>query len=364
MKILLRQPENKTWKLVESSQYLAEAELQSLLEDSPELIPMDEIRPGAVPLVAALREFSLHVGSVDILAFSAEGDIAICECKLAKNTQAKREVIGQILDYAAHLWEMSYEGFDQKIKERRQLNLADWVREAVKSPEWDEEKFRTNVRANLNNGNFILVIAVNEINEELSRIVRYVNTTGNPGYAFAALEMQRFRSGEIEMLVPRVFGPVRSVSSNPRLDLRRKWDWESFSAELGSRSGESEVQVAQKILEWGEQNTTWVWWGEGSQNGSFVPTLHHNGVDYQLFAVYTYAVAELYFYWYQFKAPFNLEEKRLALLHKFNQIEGVNIPSEAINRRPSIKLSTLAEPGALEQFFEIYEWVIEEIKQG
>ncbi len=161
-------------------------------------------------------EISLPVGSVDILAFSRGGDIALCECKLARNTQANREVMGQILDYAAHLWEMSYEDFDQKIKERQQVNLADWMREVLKSPEWDEENFQR-IRENLNNGNFILVIAVNEINEESSRIVRYVNTTGNPGYAFAALEMRRFRSGEIEMLVPRCLDQCALFLQTPSL---------------------------------------------------------------------------------------------------------------------------------------------------
>jgi RecB family endonuclease NucS len=116
MKILMREDKNNRWELVESNTYAAENELQDLLATSPDVISMDEIRPGAGPLVAAVREFSLPVGYIDILAFTARGDIAIVECKLAKNTQAKREVIGQILDYAAHMWDMSYEELDQGIQ--------------------------------------------------------------------------------------------------------------------------------------------------------------------------------------------------------------------------------------------------------
>src|SRR5215216_4083698 len=103
MKILMREDKNNKWESVDSNDYTAETELQKLLSDSPDVISMEEIRPGAASLIAAVREFSLPVGYIDILAFTARGDIAIIECKLARNTQAKREVIGQILDYAAHL---------------------------------------------------------------------------------------------------------------------------------------------------------------------------------------------------------------------------------------------------------------------
>lgn len=48
-------------------------------------------------------------GFTDLLAFTADGDIVRVECKLEANTEIKRKVIGQILEYAAFLWQMSYE---------------------------------------------------------------------------------------------------------------------------------------------------------------------------------------------------------------------------------------------------------------
>jgi len=245
---------------------------------------MDEIRPGAKPLVAAIGEFSL------LVAFSADGDIAIIECKLSHNTQAKREVIGQILDNAAHLWKISYEEFDQKIKYKQGTNLAEWIKGKDTLEDWDEESFLANVQTNLKTGNFILLIAVNEINEELSRIVQYVNTSGNPGYAFAALEMRRFQSESIEILVPRVFGPVRAAKPD-----KKKWDEPSFFSKLLENFGEIEVGVARKIFNWAKDNSMDIAWGEGLQMGSFVPILFHQGIAHRLFAVYTTGVVETYF---------------------------------------------------------------------
>lgn len=362
MKILMREDKDKKWELVESNAYAAEKELQELLADSPEIVSMDEIRPGAGSLVAAVREINLPVGYIDILAFTARGDIAIIECKLAKNTQAKREVIGQILDYAAHVWGMSYEELDQIIQTKENRSLADFVHEQSNEPEWDEEEFRANIAAALEQGNFILTIAVNEINEELNRIVRYVNSAGSPAFSFAALEMRRFQRSKTEMLIPHVFGPTHSISK-PKSN-SRKWDEQSFFETLNQKDPVS-GQVARKIYEWGKPpHTTRVWWGEGTTIGSFVPILHHGGRDHQLFAVYSSGVIEIYFYWYQNKPPFDSEERRLEILQRLNSISGVSIPKDGIKKRPSIKLSILATPGALDEFLSIFDWMIAEIKKS
>jgi hypothetical protein len=360
MKILMREDKNKKWELVESNDYALEKELQELLAESPEIISMEEIRPGSGPLVAVVREFSLPVGYIDILAFTARGDIAIIECKLEKNPQAKREVIGQILDYSAHLWGMSYEDLDGKIQSMTNRSLADLVKEHAGEVDWDEEEFRTNVRSALAEGNFILTIAVNEINEELHRIIRYVNSAGEPAFSFAALEMRRFQKSKAEMLVPHVFGPVHAAPKAARE--KNKWDEESFFGALREKDPISE-SVATKILIWAKSHVTRIYWGEGIRLGAFVPVYQTEKEKHQLFAVWTNGVVEIYFQWYQYKPQFELEQKRLEILRRLNDIEGVQLPADAIKRKPSIKLSVLADEESLAKFLAIFEWMLEEIRK-
>lgn len=119
MKILIRGQHDHQWHLVASASYQNEKTLQSLLGDSPSIISIDEIRPEAGPLIATIPEVTLPIGSVDLLAFTAEGDIAIIECKLAANAEVKRKVIGQILEYAANVWEMRYEQLDDIVRLRQ-----------------------------------------------------------------------------------------------------------------------------------------------------------------------------------------------------------------------------------------------------
>lgn len=51
MKILVRKTGSRNWEPVESTEYETEGELQDLLARSPSLIPVDEIREGAVPSI-------------------------------------------------------------------------------------------------------------------------------------------------------------------------------------------------------------------------------------------------------------------------------------------------------------------------
>ncbi len=194
-------------------------------------------------------------------------------------------------------------------------NLAELVKKAVKEPEWDEENFRANVDAALLTGNFMLIIVVDEIDDALAKIVQFVNVCGAPSFEFAALEMRRFQAENAEMLVPRVFGPVRASKAKANVEPGKQWDEISFFDELIRRNGEGVNTVARQILKWANQKVL-VWWGRGKQSGSFVPVFDHNGTQHQLFAVYTYGVVEIYFYWYAYKPPFNSEEKRLRVIRK------------------------------------------------
>jgi hypothetical protein len=358
MKIMVRNNRQAEWKSLQSSAYGSEAELQSMLAETPSLISIDEIREGAGTLVAAIRELPLAIGYIDLIGFSAKGDIALVECKRAVNSEVKREVIGQVFEYGANIWRMEYETLDQKILLRTGKNLVDFVRGYV-GPEWDEEEFRTNVKSSLDTGNFILIIVVDEIREELSRIVRFLNDAGKPAFSIAALEMQRFQHEKVEMLVPHIFGSTQKLPPPPK----RKWDKRTFFEELSQRKPEC-ADPAHKILDWAEHlsEPARITWGEGSRSGSFVPVVNINGKDQTLFAIYTYGVLETYFYYYKYRAPFDRTEKRIDFLERLNKIKDINLALDSIDRRPSIPLTVLNDPQSLQELFRAFEWFIQEIR--
>jgi len=364
MKILVRNSIEKSWEKIESFDYSQEAELQELLAELPELIDITEIREGSAPLLVAVREFGLPgSGHTDLVAFSANGDIAVIECKLAANNEIKRKVIGQVLEYGAYLWKTTYERLDQVVLERNGDRLVDLVLAKVDDPEWDEDAFRQRVRTALENGDFILVIAVDEMNDELSRTIRFMNGCGRPAFAFTALEMRRFQSGGTEILVPHLFGAISTGETKPDRN-KRQWDEESFFEKLEDSPGINAAKPAKEILEWAKSKVTKVWWGKGGQKGSFVPVFKYRDVDHLLFAVMTNGKLGLYFQHYAVRPVFDTETKRLELLERLNSIDGITIPEDAIERRPRIVLEDLREGNRVKKFLDVFEWYLEEITRS
>ncbi len=165
--------------------------------------------------------------------------------------------------------------------------------------------------------------------------------------------------------VPRVFGQTVQAEQKKKqtgAGMAERWTEARFFEVLADKCGEESVRVARAILEWAKNNMTSVWWGRGLKSGSFGGGVGVAEVTHYPFFVCTYGKVEIYFQWLKTKPPFADVSKRIALLDRLNSIAGVSISNDAIERRPSISLSLLAVPHALDQFFRVLEWVVEEIK--
>ena len=287
MKILLRNGKHENWKMVESFSYGDERELQKLLAESPDLIPAQDMRESVGQLIAVVREVKVDIGFIDFLGFSAEGEIAVIECKLANNPEIKRKVIGQVLEYGAALLLMRYDEFYQKIQERAGKPLAELVQNEVNDPEWDEELFRSNIEENLKTGNFILVIVVDEINDALTRIIRFLNACGSPNFSFAALEMRRFQSGDVEILLPKVDGDYRPPSQ--RISGSRKtWNKELLLEDAKEKLNPDAYTMLVDLLTFTEKHAPGgIGFGSGKENGSFTYYCLRGNKRASIFSVYS-----------------------------------------------------------------------------
>jgi hypothetical protein len=54
----------------------------------------------------------------------------------------------------------------------------------------------------------------------------------------------------------------------------------------------------------------------------------------------------------------------IVTINHHRKIPGLNIPADAITRRPNIFLSALSDENALKQFLEALEWMIQEVKKS
>lgn len=216
MDVLMRRGDG-LWKRPESDRYDDEAALQRLLVDTPDLLP------GVGPAVA-VAEFSLPSGSADVVVVEPSGDVTVVECKLGSNREARRAVVGQVLSYASRMSLLGVEEFEDRFSQGgRPLpdRLATLCADI--GIEWDPERYRETLAKRLADGPMRVIVAVDSVSDELRTIIEFLNRRTTGGLEVLALEMEIARDGEIEILLPRVYGEesIRSIDIERRSSGRR-----------------------------------------------------------------------------------------------------------------------------------------------
>ena len=220
--MLIRRTGEATWREPAAQGFVDERALQQLLETSPEVLP------GAAgsPLLVA-NEVELPVGPIDLVGIATDGTIFLIECKLRANPEIRRQVIGQILAYASSAHKMPIEAFRRTFEARTKGDLVDAMGALAesRSVDFEPERFAETLRSNLAAGRFHLVVAVDEITDELKHTIEYLNAHTDDDLPILALELRFLNDGDLEILVPEVYGEeaVRRKGSS-----RRTWDEASF----------------------------------------------------------------------------------------------------------------------------------------
>ena len=210
--------------------YTDEREFQEILASHPGLIPGCE-------RAAVAREFPLPgIGYVDLMLLDGDGALTVVECKLEANAEIKRKVVGQLLTYAAGLWQMTAEDFALHWRLRTEKSPCDSVAEYV--PEADESKFAQALAATLSSGDFRLVFAVDQITPELRRTVEFLHESSSERLAVMALEIGRFKEGDVEILVPETYGAELAASGAAHAPSAR-WTLEQVVDALHGTDGAS-----------------------------------------------------------------------------------------------------------------------------
>ncbi len=192
---------------------VTESLLQDLLFRFPETLPIaaiDAAYAGAVPIC---RELATSAGYVDALYVNSLGRLTLAEFKLWRNPQARREVIGQILDYTKELACWDYEDLQREVSRaagKKGNVLYELVRRG--SPEIDEAAFHDNVTRHLKRGEFLLLIIGDGIREGVESIVDFVQRHSGVHFNLALVEAALYRDDSDHLIVqPRVLARTEIV---------------------------------------------------------------------------------------------------------------------------------------------------------
>ena len=92
-----------------------EAWLRDFLFTHPAVLPTASIDAAYVDPIPVCRELRTPAGRIDCLFVTRYGGLVIVECKLWRNPQARREVVGQILDYAKDIAAWDYGDLQREV---------------------------------------------------------------------------------------------------------------------------------------------------------------------------------------------------------------------------------------------------------
>jgi len=175
-----------------------EAWVQRLIMDQPSLLPIDQIEPAFAGLVPICIELPTPSGFVDNLLVTPTGNVALVECKLWRNPEARREVVGQIIDYAKDLSVWTYEQLQEAISRTKALEGSNRERQrslyeaASANEEMDEASFHDAVSRNLRRGRFLLLIVGDGIREGVESMTEFLQQHAGLHFTLALVDLALF----------------------------------------------------------------------------------------------------------------------------------------------------------------------------
>lgn len=189
---------------------VVEATLQDMLFRFPQALPIRDIDPAYAGAIPVCRELRTAAGQLDALYVNGQGRLTLAEFKLWRNPGARREVIGQILDYAKELASWSYDDLRRGVSLRTGKELYDLVRE--RHSEVGEAAFVDSVARHLKRGEFLMLIVGDGIREGVEKIVDFVQGHGGLHFNLALVEAALWRDGARRWIVqPRVLARTEIV---------------------------------------------------------------------------------------------------------------------------------------------------------
>lgn len=353
--------------------YDSEDVLQGLLERYPNVLAGDSGNSADRRWLLVRREIAVASEeggpgrfSLDHLFLDQDAVPTLVEVKRSSDTRIRREVVGQMLDYAANA--VSYwpiENLRASFEETCAASSTDPAGELelLLGAEADPDEFWASVEANLRAGRVRLVFVADVLPVELRRVIEFLNEQMNPAEVIG-VEVRQYVGGDgsPRALVPRVVGQTALAEQSKRQS--QVWDEQRFLEDLRARATPEEALVAERLMEWSRVHLPNVRWGKG-QTGSFNPYVTIGGVTYRPIGISTDGPSlnvrvELL----KDKPPFTDQEKQQELLQRLRDNHFKVSQERGLDDWPIAHLREFVDADALARLLDALTWLADEIRSA
>lgn len=285
--LVRRAGSGEPWQSPEMTAYDNEDHLQSIIAAAPQHVP--GVPDGAL----TVRELPTSAGPADVCIIGPDGEITVVECKLASNSERRRMVIGQILDYASAIWRDGPATFREQWAARGGGDLIALG-----------DGGQAQLDRNLTDGRIHLCLAVDRIDSDLRRLVEYLNRITRDEVRVTAVQLAYSRHGDLEILVPSTYGGEIAAVKDRAAGDSAVWTRDTFLDALASAADRVRAEHLFTLLEALDDRTgprDDLWFGRRPYGAIF---LHPYGLPYAPMQLWINKTGRLMAYgnWWQYNA--------------------------------------------------------------
>lgn len=349
------------WVALNEAEFKAEADFQRMVRENLVLLTNSGISDaGPVKLLLVKEEAPVpgeqDAGAtwwLDLLMVDHEGVPTFVELKRKSDTRLRREVVAQMLDYAAFgtaYWNAdTFRKFLDETHEDAETAILGFLGEDA-----DSEAFLDGVQTNLHAGRVRLLLVADHIPAELQRIVEFLNSQMDATEVLA-VELRPFEQGDLKTIVPRVFGRSELLSARKSARSgRRQWDEPSFLEEVRNTSGDRAANGGKALFADVRSAGFSVRWGTGAKYGSAII----GSGDIWPIQLYTTGVFYIQFNEILGKKKLRDRGAEQEWVELINNIDGVELSPGYEYRMPSFALDLLDDDANREKLVKSIKFAI------
>ncbi len=353
-KIFLTVKDKEDLISLEETSYLNENILQELLAKYPDLLPGDQIDPEnprrwlfiSREIRVPGNENEAGRWSLDHLFLDQDGIPTFVECKRSNDTRIRREVVAQMLDYAANgikYWDVDrLREYAAEVNPNLEATIVELLGESEK--EIDIDAYWEQVNTNLKNRRVRLIFVADKTPKELRNLVEFLNEEMK-NIEVLAVEIKQFQTptdSTRKALVPRVVGLTEANRKPPGGNKKK-----TTEKEFLEKCNDYARKFFKSILRKSKEKGLIIYWG----TVGFSVRFESSNMEKIATFSYCYPPDEYQFYtkgWIDSEEAIKLKDE---LTGKCNSLKSVGVYT----------LNARIDENNLNEMMQVYEIVLEKI---
>ena len=239
---IIARKDGEKFKNMDETDFDLEENIQELILDDQIMKKINLDFTEDKTLVTLSREFESGNGKIDVLAVDADGHIYIIEAKLHRNSEGRRHIFAQIIDYAGGMWakfsgDSGFVEFENQLLEHNSKSKDNLILSGKSLSEIildstlglgadiaNSDNIIRLMKENFISGEFKFVLVFDELDEQLKNTINYINEKSS--MTIYAVTYEYYIDNNLEILIPTVYGRAAEQRSKKKAGVRIPWTLE------------------------------------------------------------------------------------------------------------------------------------------